>query len=121
MHRLDYGENKITAALEYKRRLISSIYVIDKTESSMNGVPVSLSKKFCHQRLPLDITEQSLFLPPAELARAVTNLDSQGWSRNGEITHVTAHRGIHILSRCREDILEIALGVDTAITPEEIE
>ena len=64
LHRLDYGTNKITTALEYKRRLISSIYNTDKNESSMNGVPVALSQKFCHLRLPLDLTEEELFLPP---------------------------------------------------------
>jgi hypothetical protein len=121
LHRLDYGTSKLTTALEYKRRLISGIYCTDKNESSMNGVPVALSQKFCHLRLPLDLTEEELFLPPDELARAVSNLDPDGWNRKGEISHVTSNRGIQILSRCREKILDIALGVDLAISPQEIE
>lgn len=87
----------------------------------MNGVPVALSQKFCHLRLPLDLTEEELFLPPEELVRAVNNLDANGWNRKGEISHTTTHRGIQVLSRCREEILDMALGVDLAINPQEIE
>jgi hypothetical protein len=121
LHRLDYGANKITTALEYKRRLISSVYCTDKNESSMNGVPMSLSQRFCHLRLPLDLNEEELFLPQEELLRAVSELDPDGWNGKGEVYLVTTHRAIQILSRCREEILEIALSVDLAITPQQIE
>jgi hypothetical protein len=121
LHRLDYGTTKYTAASEYKRRLNSSIYCTDKTHSSMNGVPVLLSQKFCHLRLPLDLTEEELFLPPEEFTRAVSSLDSEGWNKTGGFNHITTHRGIQLLSRCREEILEMALGVDLALSPQEIE
>ena len=87
----------------------------------MNGVPMSLSQRFCHLRQPLDLTEEELFLPREELLKAVSELDPDGWNRKGAVHLVTTHRGIQLLSRCREEILEIALGVDLAITPEQIE
>jgi hypothetical protein len=121
LHRLDYPTHKITTASEYRRRLISSIYCTDKTESSINGVPVLLSKKSCDLRLPLDLTEEELFYPADELAKAVSNLDPNGWNKKSEVSIVTTHRGIQLLSRCREEILEMALGIDLAISPHDIE
>ena len=87
----------------------------------MNGVPVTLSKKFCFLGLPLDLTEEELFLPPDKFARAISYLDHDGWNRNGDIRPMTSHRAIQLLSRCREEILEMALGVDLAISLQEIE
>ena len=121
LHRLDYGTTKTTTALEYKRLVISAIYSIDKTDASMNGVPVRLSKRFCMLSLPLDLTDEELFLPRQEFVTAVSNLGPEGWRRKGEVHNATWHRGIQLLSRCREDILEMALGVDLAITPQDIE
>lgn len=121
LHRLDCGTNKVTAALEYKRRVISAIYCTDKNESSMNGIPVSLSQNFVHLQLPLDLPEEALFQPQEDLARAVSQLDSNGWNRNGEIYFVTIHRGIQVLSRYLEKIIEIALTVDLDISPQQID
>lgn len=121
LHRLDRGTNQITTASEYKRRLISAIYCTDKNEASMNGVPVGLSYKFIHLRLPLDISEDDLFLPQRDLANLVSQLDPNGWNTKGEIYRMTMQRAIQVLSRCREDILELALGVDITIVPQQIE
>ncbi|RFU26277.1 hypothetical protein B7463_g10038, partial [Scytalidium lignicola] len=63
LHRLDSGTEKITAALEYKRRIISAIYCTDKNVSSINGTPVFLSHKFVHLQLPLDLPGDALFQP----------------------------------------------------------
>ncbi|RDW72906.1 hypothetical protein BP6252_06813 [Coleophoma cylindrospora] len=121
LHRLDVGTTKITTALEYKRRLISAMYCTDKNDASMNGLPVSLSQKFIHLRLPLDISEDDLFQTPDELARICSELDSSGWNRDGETHYVTIHRAIQLLCRCREEILEVALSVGLAINSRQIE
>jgi len=87
----------------------------------MNGLPVMLSKKFCFLRLPLDIDEHEFFLPAEEFGRVVDSLSPEGWNQKGKIHNLTVHRGIQLLSRCREEILDMALGIDFAISPQEIE
>jgi hypothetical protein len=121
LHRLDVGAKNITTALEYKRRVIASIYCIDKNESLMNGVPFSLSYKFTHLRLPLDISEQDLFLPKEELIRVADQLGPNGWNKSGHIYRATLLRAIVLMSKVREQILELALSVDLAINPQQIE
>ena len=120
LHRLDSGTGKLTTALEYKRRLICSVYSIDKNESSLNGVPFFLSQKFVRLRLPLDLSEEDLFLPQEELVMAANQLDPNGWNTKGKIYRVTVHRATQVLARCREEILEVALGVDLIISPQQI-
>lgn len=121
LHRLDVGGNAITTALEYKRRVIASIYCLDKNESSMNGIPFSLSRKFVHLRLPLDLPEQDLFLPREDLMRIADRLHGDGWDTTGRIYRSTLLRVILLLSKYREQILELALSVDLAINPQQIE
>ena len=87
----------------------------------MNGIPVSLSQKFVHLQLPLDLPEDALFQPQEDLARAVSQLDPNGWNSNGEIYFVTIHRGIQVLSRYLEEIIEIALSINLDISPQQIE
>jgi hypothetical protein len=87
----------------------------------MNGLPFSLSYKFARLHPPLDISGEDLFLPQEELVRAADQLDPSGWNRNGHIYHATTLRAIQLLLKCREDILELALSVDLAISPKQIE
>lgn len=123
-HRLDLRKNnstnKPTTALEYKRRLISAVYATDKLEASLNGVPFALSQKLVHLRLPLDLSDEELFSPQDRLVMATNQLDPNGWNMKGQIHHVTIQRGIQLLSRCREEILEVALGVDSIISLQQI-
>jgi hypothetical protein len=112
--------NKPTTALEYKRRLISAVYTTDKLEASLNGVPFALSQKLVYLRLPLDLSDEELFLPQDQLVMATNQLDPNGWNMKGQIHHVTIQRGIQLLSRCREEILEVALGVDLIISLQQI-
>lgn len=120
LHRLDLGNPKPTTALEYKRRLISAAYTTDKLAASMNGVPFFLSRKLVHLPLPLDLSDEELFSCQEQLLKATSQLDSDGWNTKGQIHHVTIHRGIQLLSRCREEILEVALSVGTALSPQKI-
>jgi hypothetical protein len=66
-HRLDLRTNKPTnkptTVLEYKRQLISTVYTTDKLEASLNGVPFALSQKLVYLYLPLDLSDNELFLP----------------------------------------------------------
>ena len=83
-------------------------------------MPFFLSQNFVRLHLPLDLSEEDLFLPQEELVKAANQLDHNGWNTNGKIYRVTVHRATQVLARCREDILEVALGVDLVISPQQI-
>jgi hypothetical protein len=77
LHRLDLSP-KLTPALEYKRRIFASLYVTDKCEATFNGLPPSLSKRFCSLQIPLDIEESELFVSQGAFAEAVGKLSPSG-------------------------------------------
>ncbi|KAL2071253.1 hypothetical protein VTL71DRAFT_12488 [Oculimacula yallundae] len=116
LHRLPEN-SKITPASEYKRRLFGNIYCNDKIQSSLNGVPPLLTKRFCDVQLCLDLADDVLFAPPEQLADAISKLDEGGWNQAGachEIsTFLRARIQIHMI---REEILELALGVNVDVS-----
>lgn len=77
LHRLDLSP-KLTPALEYKRRIFASTYITDKCEATFNGLPPSLSKRFCSLQMPLDIDESELFVSQEEFADAIGKLSPDG-------------------------------------------
>ena len=122
LHRLpDYPSTPITTASEYKRRLFSSIYFLDKTHSSLNGIPPMMGRLYCDIKPCLDIADEELFLPPHALSVVVSRLDSNGWNTSGNMGEISVCRAIWQLSSVREEVLEIALGVNILVTEERIE
>lgn len=101
--------------------MISGVYCIDKAEASLNGTPVLLSRKYVHLRLPLDLPEDAISQTHENISRDANLLDPDGWNKKGEIYLMTSYRAVVVLSRCREEIIEIALGVDLVISPQQIE
>jgi hypothetical protein len=83
-YRLDLGTNKLTnkptTVLEYKRRLISTVYTTDKLKASLNSVPFALSQKLVYLCLPLDLSDDELFLPQNQLVTTSNQLDPNGWN-----------------------------------------
>lgn len=121
LHRLpDYGNTKITTASEYKRRLFSNVYYVDKSDSSLNGIPPMLGRLFVDIKPCLDVSEEQLFLPQEELAAEIAKLDASGWNTEGEIYPVTISRATWQLFVVREEILELALGVNVFIAERNI-
>ncbi|KAF4637582.1 hypothetical protein G7Y89_g494 [Cudoniella acicularis] len=121
LHRLpDYTRTKVTTALEYKSRLFCAVYVLDKTIASLNGIPPMLTRLYCDVKPCLDLPEEELFLPPHELSDAVSRLDSNGWNTTGNMYSITISRAIWRLSAVREEILELALGVNVMVSEERI-
>ena len=119
LHRLpDYNDTKITAALEYKHRLFSAVYTLDKINASLNGIPPGLSKRYCEVRPFLDV--DNIYLPQEELALAVKDLGPNGWNKSTEMRPITAMRTICLLSPIREDILESSLGVGVTVLSDQI-
>ncbi|KAL5321568.1 hypothetical protein ACEPPN_009528 [Leptodophora sp. 'Broadleaf-Isolate-01'] len=118
LHRLpEHGTTKVTPASEYKRRLFGNIYCNDKIQASLNGVPPLLTRRFCDVQLCLDLADDVLFAPPEQLAEAIRELDADGWNKTGachEIsTFLRARIQIHMI---REEILELALGVNVDVS-----
>jgi len=123
LHRMpEYGPNyRVTAASEFKRRVFSSLYCIDKTHAALNGIPPAVSSRFCFVRLPLDISEEDLFLPLDQLADIVSKLDANGWNTTRSTYRTTFHRSFKLLAEVREEILEASLSVDTVVPPSRID
>jgi len=118
LHRLpEYGTTKVTAALEYKRRLFSNIYCSDKIHSSLNGVPPLLTRQFCDVQLCLDLADDVLFATPEELDEAISRLGPKGWNTSGVCYEIsTVLRARTLIHMIREEILELALGIDVNVS-----
>jgi hypothetical protein len=126
LHRLpEYGTNKVTAASEYKRRLFCGIYSSDKTHASLNGTPPLLTRLYCDVQPCLDLPDETLFLPPEQLALAVSKLDVNGWNSERDMEKdtyqaTTILRAKLQLSIVREDILALALGINVEVSEAKI-
>jgi hypothetical protein len=77
----------------------------------LDGTPPALSSRFCVIRLPLDLSEEDIFLPQDELINALQRLDHNGWNTENATHRATFARAMQLLISIREEILEIALGV----------
>jgi hypothetical protein len=93
---------------------------MDKTNACLNGIPPLLSRLYCDVKPCLDLSEEQLYLPQPELQLAISKLDSNGWNTEGKIYRVSVARAKWLLSAIREEILEMALGVNILITEERI-
>ncbi|TVY88712.1 hypothetical protein LAWI1_G003833 [Lachnellula willkommii] len=122
LHRLpDYANTPITTASEYKRRLFSGIYFLDKTHSALNGIPPMMGRLYCDVKPCLDIADEELFLPPHAFSVVVSRLDANGWNTSGNMYDISVCRATWQLCSVREEILEIALGVNVLVTEERVE
>lgn len=62
--------------------------------------------------MPLDLSDDQLFLEGSQLDSVLSRLDSNGWNTDGRLNRTTWMRVWFQHCRIREDILEIALGSD---------
>jgi hypothetical protein len=122
LHRLpDYGATKVTAASEYKRRLFCRVYCSDKTHASLNGVPPLLTRVFCNIQPCLELPDGAIFWPQDELTSAINKLDSDGRDIIGDSYHITTVlRAMTLICTIREEVLEIALGVNVDCSESQI-
>ncbi len=115
LHRLpNYSGCEVTAASEFKRQIFCCVYNSDKTHASLNGTPPLLTRAFCDPQPPLDLPAGAVFLPRDELAKVISELDPEGWHTSADTYHnSTVLRAKFKLALIREEILELALGVNT--------
>ncbi|KUJ18208.1 uncharacterized protein LY89DRAFT_583053 [Mollisia scopiformis] len=118
LHRLsDCDATKVTAASEYKRRLFCAIYCSDKTHASLSGIPPLLTRTFCDIQPCLDLPDDALLLPQDEMAVAVSQLDAEGWNTSGSTYQLTTLLRARLQqSVLREEILELALGINVQVS-----
>lgn len=122
LHRLpSYAGGRLTAASEYKKRLFSAIYCSDKIHSSLNGTPPLLHRKFCGVEPCLDLDPRTPYLKPDVIATALESLDGDGWNTQGSMYATTVLRAKLKLSVIREEILELALGINVVVSTDIVE
>ena len=95
---------------QMRKKIFVSAYGHDKLVATFLGRPPRLSHRYCRMEVPLDLSDEQLFLEGAELEAAIAQLDSNGWNTTGTINRTTWRRAWFEYCRIREDILEIALG-----------
>lgn len=88
----------------------------------MNGVPPLLTRRFCDIQPCLDLPDEALLLPPDELALAASQLDPNGWNTSGSTYQLTTLLRARLqISIFREEILELALGLNVQVSVARIE
>ncbi|KAL2823363.1 hypothetical protein BDW59DRAFT_180669 [Aspergillus cavernicola] len=103
---------------ETRRRLFAGLYQLDKNFATFLGRPLRISWRYCDGKLPLDISEDALVADEQGLERAVGELDSEGWNTRGVFQRSSWCRLRYLISRFREEVLELSLR---PLGPETIE
>lgn len=97
---------------EMRKKVFIAAYGRDKQVATFLGRPPRLSHRYCKMELPLDLTNNELFLEGPELSAVLANLDADGWNTTRNLHRTTWQRVWVQHCRIREDILEIALGTE---------
>lgn len=95
---------------ELRKKIFISAYGRDKQVATFLGRPPRLSHRYCKMELPLDLSDEDLFLEGPELSAKLATLTPDGWNTTGCLQRTTWQRVWFQHCRIREDILEIALG-----------
>ena len=80
-----------------------------------------MGRLYCDVKPCLDIADEELFLPPHAFSVVVSRLDADGWNTSGNMYDISICRATWQLCSVREEILEIALGVNVLVTEERVE
>lgn len=108
LHRDGTGETAPFALNELRRRIFSSSYHKDKALATIFGRPPQICKVYCRTPAPLDVSDEYLFSSSASYDNVELEVDENGWSRSGMVQPATWLRLRYLMSRLREDILELA-------------
>ncbi|GJD03041.1 fungal specific transcription factor [Colletotrichum higginsianum] len=109
-----------TLASELRRRLLLKAFSLDKGISTITGRPPSLSHRYVLTPLPLDIADDVLMVRDGGGAAAAAALDAGGWSPDGRLYPVTMWRARYRFMRIRDEIFEVALGPEAAISADAV-
>ncbi|KAK6215794.1 fungal specific transcription factor [Colletotrichum tabaci] len=111
-----------TLASELRRRLLLKAFSLDKGISTITGRPPALSHRYVLTPLPLDIADDVLMVRDGggAVAAAAAALDAGGWSPDGRLYPVTMWRARYRFMRIRDEIFEVALGSEAAISADAV-
>lgn len=98
---------------EIHRKIFWFAYTSDKNFATFFGRPPLINGKFCSCKMPLDLDDDKLVLEDDALARALAELDDEGWNSSSAVGRASWLRVSIISTKFREEILELSLGVST--------
>ncbi|EFQ25636.1 hypothetical protein CGRA01v4_02309 [Colletotrichum graminicola] len=107
---------KPTLASELRRRLLLKVFSLDKVGAAITGRPPALSRRYVSTPMPLDISDDVLMSDDETIAKAMGSLDALGWNTDGSLYSVTMWRVRYRFMQIRDEIFEIALGAESAIS-----
>lgn len=106
---------------EASRRVLLAVFTVDKVQLAFTGRPPLLFRKFVTTPMPLDISDQDLFLERSSLLEKIKrSVDNKGWNISGEFYSSTVVRARYMVAQIREHIAEIALGNDSQTNADEL-
>jgi hypothetical protein len=109
---------KPTLDSEYKRRLFTRIYNLDKSVATFTGRPPLVSPRFVNTPPPLDLGDDDLAAGGTMLERAVAKLNPLGWNIEGGVYASSLCRACHLTSTILNEIIEITFGSESNATME---
>jgi hypothetical protein len=106
----DGAENFPFFLRQWRRRCFVAAFSMDKLIASFVGRPPLINGRFCTLTAPLDLSDEVLVAGGDVLDKAISELDSAGWNRDGKLHAVTPTRLRYQLATIREETLEVVLG-----------
>lgn len=102
--------------LESRRRTFATAYRLDKNIATFLGRPPRLPARYSDCRLPLDVSDDAFMTENGNLCYALDELDPAGWNTQGRFYRASWTRARSIISRFRDEILEVSLQKSTSQT-----
>jgi hypothetical protein len=118
LHRQVATEQPISFLMELKKRVFTTIFIMDKGASVLTGRPPALSYRYTRFRFPLDLSDEVTIAGGDALIAAVNKLDNNGWNTDGKIYPSTLVRSHGIESVILNETLELSLGDPAECTEE---
>lgn len=109
LHRQSDDNGRVTFMSEYKKRLFTIIFNVDKSSAHLTGRPPALSYRYTRFRFPLDLDDEVFASDPETLKLAAEKLDINGWNKEGNVTKATYMRAHGYLAIIIDEILEVSL------------
>ncbi|KAI1385377.1 uncharacterized protein F4822DRAFT_445352 [Hypoxylon trugodes] len=103
-----YDNGVLRYIYEMHRRLVSAIYIIDKSVCTVMHRPPLIGRFFCEYGFPLDLDDAVLFCLPDQGRVDPPQLDIHGWSINEGYCAATWLRLRNFFSTFREDLLKLS-------------
>lgn len=107
--------------LQSRRKIFAIAYRLDKNIATFFGRPPRIPARYSNVKLPFDLDDSVLLDPETSLESVAANLDEDGWSRDRAIRPSSWIRVRFIMSKFREEILELSLGPASADIVQRVE